>query len=158
MKPFIFFILTLGVFNLSSQDSLSSKRGTIRVVKTTESIVEVDSLDIDSVSKLTENDHEAFFKGGKAKMQVYFFQNMKYPDIAKRERVSGEVWVKFVVDEFGNIGFVQPKSYSNAVFVNEAIRLIEEMPKWVPAVKNGNPLASEVDLKVEFFVPLMDED
>ena len=155
------FVLVTILFVMSnsgfSQDTTEVKRGTIRIAKIDseeDKTSQIDSLEEDSVKKIY--DREAFYVGGKAKMQVYLMQNMIYPDIAKREKIAGYVNVEFVVDEFGQINYVQEKDYSNAIFINEAIRLIENMPNWSPAMVNGSPVASKVVLKVEFFLPLLD--
>lgn len=149
--------MLLVVCDVKSQDTTGIKRGTIRVVKIDPEELQSnksDSIEDNNLSKVF--DSEAFYTGGKAKMQVYFAQNMIYPAIAKREKISGYVNVEFFVDKYGRVNYVQEKDYTNAIFINEAIRLVENMPNWTPAIIDGKPVASKVIVKVDFFLPLLD--
>ena len=63
---------------------------------------------------------------------------------------SGTVIVSFVIDEEGRV--TQPKVSKGIAeaFDAEAIRLVKEMPRWTPMMKDGKPVASTYVVYVDF--------
>jgi TonB family protein len=95
-------------------------------------------------------------KGGMAKFRAKIYNNLKYPKDALEQGIEGTVYVKFMVDENGNV----PKdsiSVIHSLFPSldkEAIRLISKSPKWFPDInENGQPikcwLYNPIDFKIE---------
>lgn len=88
------------------------------------------------------------FPGGPAKFSAYINDNLKYPKDAKKQKIEGRVLIQLLVD---STGFVVTDSTKvvQSLFEScdiEAIRLINNTPKWVPGwVKK---LDKSVPLKV----------
>lgn len=90
------------------------------------------------------------FPGGMNKLGKYFRQNTRYPDAARQAGIRGRTFVNFVVTDTGAIRDVKLlKSLSPELDV-EAVRLIENMPNWIPARQGGKPVNVYYNLPVNF--------
>lgn len=95
-------------------------------------------------------DEEAGFPGGKAKLNKFLGDNLRYPPIAEENGIQGKVTVKFVVSLDGSISDVNVlRGVKGCKECDaEAVRVIKKMPAWVPAKKNG------VSVKAYFTMPI----
>lgn len=90
------------------------------------------------------------FPGGQKEMLKFIYFNIKYPHIAKENNIEGKAIVSFTIDE---MGFVQ-----NAKIVRdieggcgeEALRVVNMMPRWNPGIQRGNPVKVQYNLPVNF--------
>jgi TonB family protein len=90
-----------------------------------------------------------YFQGGMTELVKYLKKTMKYPKEAQRAGVEGKVSVRFIVDTEGNIKDVQlinSISYLN----EEALRIVQTMPKWKPALLRGQKIVSQYVLPITF--------
>ena len=97
----------------------------------------------------TEVEEMPEFPGGQAEMMLFIKTNMQYPLQAKKKGWQGKVFLKFVVNKEGKI--INPiilKSSGYQILDNEALRMINTMPKWKPGNKDGLPV------NVWFLLPL----
>ncbi|MBR5855724.1 MAG: TonB family protein, partial [Bacteroidales bacterium] len=69
--------------------------------------------------------------------KFWVFQNLTYPEIAKKEGLQGTVYVSFVVDKNGKVTNVKVIRGCHESLDKEAVRVISSSPDWVPA-KIGN--------------------
>ncbi len=77
-------------------------------------------------------------------------KNLKYPDIALENGVSGRVYVKFIVNSQGEVGsVVVARSSGDTSLDNEAVRVISSSPKWTPGSQQGKAV------RVEFLFPVL---
>jgi TonB family protein len=60
------------------------------------------------------------------------------------------VHVSFIVDEEGNITEAKVKSGINKEFDEEALRVVNLMPKWTPEVHDGKKQKAKVLLPISF--------
>lgn len=90
------------------------------------------------------------FPGGKEALMQYLLHNLKYPQIARQANVEAIALVTFTVDKAGDIR--NAKSLKNIGYGidKEALRVVNEMPKWNPAVQNGKPVEMEYTLEINF--------
>ncbi len=90
------------------------------------------------------------FPGGKDKLAEFLNQNMKYPEQAKKEKVEGDVFVRFMVKKDGTI--LTPKVISGlgAGCDQEAVRLLSVMPKWTPGKKDDEPVDMPYTMYIHF--------
>lgn len=92
----------------------------------------------------------AYFGGQKALVQ-YLSENVKYPEVAKKNGIEGRVLVQFVVDKDGSIGKVKVlRSGGDKSLDNEAIRVIRSMPNWKPGTVRGKNVRVKYKLPVNF--------
>lgn len=76
---------------------------------------------------------EAEFPGGIQALMMFMEKNVTYPQEAIQKEISGKVYVAFVVQVDGSITNIEVVKSVHPLLDAEAIRLIEKMPKWIPA-------------------------
>jgi TonB family protein len=86
-------------------------------------------------------DTRAKFINGQKGIDEYIKKTTIYPEKALKKHIEGSITVQFTVKETGEIGDVQILYGGNEILETEAIRVISEMPKWKPAMKNGKPIS-----------------
>ncbi|MEI7596410.1 MAG: energy transducer TonB [Bacteroidota bacterium] len=107
-----------------------------------ESITHIDTLAI--------IDQMPLFLGGDAKLYKYLDKNLKYPIEAKKNKISGKVFVSFVIKEDGSVSRIKVLRGIGFGCDEEAIRLVQSMPKWTPGQLNGKPVRVSFNLPINF--------
>lgn len=93
----------------------------------------------------------AEFKGGTANLYDYIQSHIVYPDEARKDDLSAQVFVSFVIDyKTGMPKQVKIVQSSNKIFNSEAIRLIKNMPAWNVATKGGYPQGMLISIPIYF--------
>lgn len=83
-------------------------------------------------------------------MQAYVKRNAKVPELAKQMGVQGAVVVNFVVDEFGKITDVRVIRGEHEVLNEEAEKLVNTLPDFIPASQFGKKVRMRMNLRVNF--------
>ena len=80
----------------------------------------------------------------------YISLNLEYPEAAKSEFIEGTVVLGLTIDENGKI--INPEIIRDigGGCGAEGMRLLEMMPKWKPAEKNGTPVPVRLTLPIRF--------
>lgn len=94
-------------------------------------------------------DRQPQFPGGMQAWAAFLNTNLHAP----QELESGErriVNIRFHVDEEGVVSNFQIVKSGGTVFDNEVIRVLKGMPRWVPALQGGKPLAVSFTQPVSF--------
>lgn len=92
------------------------------------------------------------FPGGTKMMMDYFEKNIRYPEPEKFKKIQGQVSLKFDVEKSGKVINIQ---LLNGVpngpnLAKEAVRLMQNMPLWIPASKKGKTIKAEYFLSIPF--------
>lgn len=103
-------------------------------------------------------DEEADFEGGREALQETILSNLKYPETAKNWGMEGTIFVKFVVDENGNIPFATTTSNIETSMERyltdmeeQAIKAIKATSgEWEPAEVENVEVASLSVLPITF--------
>lgn len=92
------------------------------------------------------------FPGGSEAMYRYFADSLRYPEPERSKGKQGNVLVAFTVDVDGTIRNLRGVNGVPGApgLMREAFRLLEHMPLWEPARKNGHPVAVEVNTSIPF--------
>ena len=90
------------------------------------------------------------FPGGEAALHRFMIEHTKYPKNAKKNKVSGTVYVQFVINENGEIENVQIPSSVDPALDREAIRVVKSMPNWIPGKIRGKPVKALQTLWFDF--------
>lgn len=90
------------------------------------------------------------YPGGDAELFKYLGENIKYPQIAVENGVSGTVSVQFVVFASGEIGNIQVVRGFDVSCEREACRVVKSMNRWIPGKQNGNPVNVQMVVPVRF--------
>lgn len=97
------------------------------------------------------------FPGGMAALNQYLSKSIRYPAAAMRANVAGRVYVEFAVSPTGDISNIRViKGVAGFGINEEAVRVVAQMPRWLPGKQNGVPVAVTYILPVEFTIE-MDE-
>ena len=90
------------------------------------------------------------FPGGQAALMNYLNSNIKYPVIAEENGIQGRVVVQFVVGKDGSISNVHVVKSVDPSLDKEAVRVVKNMPKWIPGKQNGQSVTVRYTLPVTF--------
>ncbi len=90
------------------------------------------------------------FPGGQVAMQKFIAENIKYPVIAKENRVQGRVYVEFVVNEKGAVTNPRVMRGVDPNLDREALRVVQAMPNWKPGKQRNKAVKVSITLPVNF--------
>ncbi|MBR5787535.1 MAG: energy transducer TonB [Muribaculaceae bacterium] len=90
------------------------------------------------------------FPGGTAALMKWLASNVRYPQMALENGISGRVIVKFVVEKDGSVSGVTLVRGVDKDLDREAIRVVKSMPKWQPGKNNGQAVRCYFNLPVNF--------
>lgn len=90
------------------------------------------------------------FPGGEAALFKYLGENIKYPAMAKDAGITGTVFVTFVVKEDGTVSGVRVLRGIGGGCDEEAIRVVQGMPKWKPGKQRGKAVRVQYNLPIRF--------
>jgi len=93
---------------------------------------------------------DAQFAGGHEQLSLFFAENMIYPEKAIVRHIEGTVVVTFTVDSAGAVHNPRIRKGLGHGCNEEALRLVQAMPKWQPARLNGKPIATGKTLHIPF--------
>ena len=89
---------------------------------------------------------EPKFPGGDEGLGAYLAENLRYPKNSRTSSSIGKVIVSCNINEEGSIINATIVKGVNNILNEEALRVILKMPDWEPALKDGNPISSEINL------------
>jgi len=103
-------------------------------------------------------EQEAKPKKGYEQFYENLYENIEYPESAENKGVEGNIYVRFIVDQNGEIlkasaaeDIETPYGYAVDELKREAVNVIKETSgNWEPATVNGVPVAEWVVLPVQF--------
>ena len=88
------------------------------------------------------------FPGGLQAFQKFLGENLKYPEIAKKNNIQGRVFLSFVVEKDGSLSTIKVARGIGSGCDEEAVRVISISPKWTPGMQNGKAV------RVSYTVPI----
>lgn len=90
------------------------------------------------------------FPGGMQALGQYLARNLRYPTEAQQNKVQGRVFVQFVVSPTGDIQSLRILKGIGSGCDEEAVRVVSQMPKWIPGKQNGRAVAVQYNLPIQF--------
>ncbi len=90
------------------------------------------------------------FPGGQAAMMNFIATNIRYPPMARESGIQGRVFVNFVVEPDGSVTNVNVLRGIGGGCDEEAIRVVQAMPKWTPGRQRGRAVRVSFNLPVRF--------
>ena len=85
------------------------------------------------------------------KMIAHIQEHFNYPNEAIISKTEGNVWVRFIIDEEGNItNFKALASKKATILKQEAIRVVSKLSAFTPAVKNGKKVLAKYGFPINF--------
>ena len=92
------------------------------------------------------------FPGGANELINYLARNLNYPIEAKENGIQGKVWIDFIVEKDGTITHIKVTSGIGGGCDQEALRVINNMPKWTPGIHNGKTVRVLYNLPINFLL------
>jgi hypothetical protein len=139
----IAFILYFVALNCSGQFNRNLKQ-----------VEQPDTIETQFEAQSQMNFKPAEFPGGMASFYKYISKKMRVPKELENQNIRGKVFVEFVIDSVGNIKkeSVKVKQSLLPSCDNEAVRLIVNCPRWIPAVdlKTNKNVATIYTLPILF--------
>ena len=90
------------------------------------------------------------FPGGPKALMDYLMENVKYPKTAFDADIQGRVIAQFVVDKEGTVRDAHIVKSVDPALDAEALRVINNMPKWRPGRQNGKVVNVKYTIPVSF--------
>ncbi len=90
------------------------------------------------------------FTGGDKMMFLYLSHNVRYPVRAQRNKIQGRVITQFVIDAEGEIVDVKVVKSINPDLDAEALRVVRNMPNWIPGNQDGEKVRVKYTLPISF--------
>ncbi len=96
----------------------------------------------------------AVFPGGMPALGAYIGANMRFPEKARQNNVTGRVLVQFILGKDGRVQDAHVVSGPGAGLNEEAHRLVWLMPPWEPGrLADGQPVRVNCTLPINFRAP-----
>ena len=90
------------------------------------------------------------FPGGMGECMKWLGQNIKYPAEAKEKGVEGRVVVQFVLEKEGTIVNAKIARGVDPELDAEALRVVNQSPKWKPGKQKGEAVRVKYTLPIKF--------
>nr|WP_321356736.1 energy transducer TonB [uncultured Draconibacterium sp.] len=90
------------------------------------------------------------FPGGIRALYQYINSNVRYPVIAQENGIQGRVYVKFVVNETGDVSDAQVLRPIDPSLDKEALRVINSLPRFKPGKQRGKPVKVYYNAQITF--------
>lgn len=136
-KVVLFLALCAGFISLQAQTDNTKSNSNYREV----------TID-DDIFVVVENPAE--FPGGQEALFQYIVNNIQYPEQAKKENISGRVFVSFIVEKDGSISNAEVIRGIGGGCDEEALRVVRNMPRWNPGTQRGKPVRFQYTLPLNF--------
>lgn len=94
------------------------------------------------------------YNGGGKALAYFIRKNLRYPAEARSAGISGIITVEFTV--LSNGAVANPFTAGNAIgygLEEEALRIVEKMPRWKPAILDGKPATTKHKILIRFDLP-----
>jgi len=95
-------------------------------------------------------DMPSFQGKGQEGFREWIGKNLRYPEIAAENGISGRVYVRFVVEPDGSVSKVELVRGVDPALDKEAIRVVSSSPKWSPGKQRGKPVRVAYTFPINF--------
>lgn len=99
-----------------------------------------------------EVDVKPTLAGGAEQWSRFLERNLHYPAEAKKNRISGKVWVSFIVERDGHVSHVEVEHGAGNGFDEEAVRVLNLSPVWLPGKQDGQAVRVKYSLPINFHI------
>ncbi len=93
----------------------------------------------------------AQFPGGQSALNEYVKSHLRYPESCYNVKIEGRAIIQFIVEKDGSISTITvARSSGSKDLDNEAVRLVRQMPNWVPGEQRGKLVRCKFTLPINF--------
>ena len=93
------------------------------------------------------------FKGGMEQFYRFLARKIRYPLDAQREKISGKVFLSFVVEKDGSLSDINVVRSVFPSIDEEAVKVLKQSPNWIPGIHRGLPIRVKYNLPIAFALP-----
>ena len=115
--------------------------------KNVDSLKSKNKLNHDSINLFVDKEPE--FPGGQDSLFKFLMTNWKYHQ-DKLCAYPTRIHVEFIIEENGEVSNIRLLKPIEGTIYTEVVRVFKLMPKWRPAIKNGQPIATKYFLPIIF--------
>ncbi len=90
------------------------------------------------------------YPGGNEALKKHIRDNVKYPQTAKEQAVSGTVYISYVVSEAGKVTKVKVWKSVSKDLDNEAVRVVSSLKDFAPGKQGGKQVSVQMTIPVKF--------
>ena len=98
-------------------------------------------------------EHMPTYPGGASELMKFIAEKMQYPQEALADSAQGIVQVSFIVEKDGSTTEFEVLDEHHPALEVEAVRVLQQMPKWKPATQKGTKVRVEYVVPVKFALP-----
>ncbi len=114
------------------------------------SAVAVEEEEIEEAEIFTVVEESPSFPGGEEARIRFLQENIEYPQMARESGIQGTVYMTFVVEPSGSVSAVRVLRGIGGGCDEEAVRVIQKMPKWNPGKQRGKPVRVQFTMPIKF--------
>ena len=81
---------------------------------------------------------------------LWTYKNLKYPGDALKKSISGNAYVRFLIDSTGTLKNLKVLRSTSSILDNEVLRVLEIAPKFIPAKLRGKNIGVPFTIPIEF--------
>ena len=96
------------------------------------------------------NEQQPEFRGGQEGLYRYLAVNVHYPNEARERQLTGKVFISFRIDTLGAVGDVKLMKGIGGGCDEEAVRVIAQMPDWIPGKVGSRTVTTLYNLPIYF--------
>jgi TonB family protein len=112
----------------------------------------IDSSNIVYDYAATDKKPYAVFDEKGMKLASFISKNIKYPEGAYKQNLSGKVSLEYVVELHGRVSNIKVLAPVGGGCTQEAIRLLQ-MIRWMPGIKNDKAVRTLMKIDIDFKLP-----
>ena len=90
------------------------------------------------------------FPGGQSALTRFIYRSVKYPEVARKQKIQGRVICSFVIEQDGKISEIKIEKSVYSFLDEEALRVLKTMPDWKPGLKSGKTIRVKYILPIYF--------
>lgn len=106
--------------------------------------------DDNTVYNFVSMENPPTFPGGIAKFYQFLGENIKYPALAKENKIEGNVHLSFTVEKDGTLSDIKVERKLGYGTDEEAVRVLQMSPHWNPGLQNGKVVRVKYNIPVKF--------
>ncbi len=147
MKKIIFLLLiTMPLFGIAQKDSTIIEDDFEEIIDAPLPPPYPDKKEV--VVQIVEKMAE--YPGGNGAMSKFIQKNLKYPKKARKKEIEGRVIIQFVINKEGKVTKAKILRDIGYGCGEEALKVVNKMPKWKPATQRGKPVKVMMTLPFNF--------
>lgn len=106
--------------------------------------------DENTVYSFVSMENPPTYPGGIEKFFAYLGSSIKYPQLALKNGIQGNVFVSFVVEKNGELNDVKVERKLGYGTDEEALRVLKMSKRWNPGMLNGQPIRVRYNIPIRF--------